>query len=116
MAKAVAAKQEIEELRDKLRHHEYRYYVLDDPELSDAAYDGLMNRLKELEAANPTLVTPDSPSVRVGGTPREGFQTVQPRAADAEPRQCVFVRRIARFRPPGAAGQRPRKDRIRRGT
>src|SRR6266403_2456100 len=82
MAKAVAAKheitrQEIEALRDKLRHHEYLYHVLDDPELSDAAYDGLMNRLKELEAANPKLITPDSPSARVGGTPRAGFQTVR---------------------------------------
>jgi DNA ligase (NAD+) len=77
MAKAAAAKQEIEALRDKIRHHDYRYYVLDDPELSDAAYDKLMNRLKELEQANPKLVTPDSPSARVGGTPRAGFQTVR---------------------------------------
>jgi DNA ligase (NAD+) len=82
MAKAVAAKQEIarqeiEALRDKLRHHEYLYYVLDQPEISDAAYDRLMKRLEELESAHPELVTADSPSVRVGGTPREGFQTVQ---------------------------------------
>ncbi len=77
MAKAVVAKHEIEELRDKLRHHEYLYYVLDQPEISDAAYDRLMKRLDELEATHPELITPDSPSVRVGGTPREGFQTVQ---------------------------------------
>jgi DNA ligase (NAD+) len=77
MAKAVAAKHEIEELRDKLLHHEYLYYVLDQPEISDAAYDRLMKRLEELEAAHPALITPDSPTVRVGGTPREGFQTVQ---------------------------------------
>src|SRR5260370_3444479 len=77
MAKAVAAKHEIEELRDKLRHHEYLYYVLDQPEISDAAYDRLMKRLEELETAHPGLITPDSPSVRVGGTPREGFQTGQ---------------------------------------
>src|SRR5690349_17019898 len=77
MAKAVAAKHEIEELRDKLRHHEYLYHVLDQPEISDAAYDRFMNRLKELEAAHPDLITPDSPTVRVGATPREGFQTVQ---------------------------------------
>jgi DNA ligase (NAD+) len=77
MPKAVPAKQEIEQLRDKIRHHDYRYYVLDDPELTDAAYDRLMNRLKELEAANPKLITPDSPSARVGGTPRAGFQTVR---------------------------------------
>jgi DNA ligase (NAD+) len=77
MAKAAAAKQEIEQLRDKIRHHDYKYYVLDDPELSDAAYDRLMNRLKELEAVNPKLITPDSPTARVGGIPRAGFQTVQ---------------------------------------
>jgi DNA ligase (NAD+) len=79
MAKAAPAsiKKEIERLREKLRHHEYRYYVLDDPEISDAAYDKLMQRLQALEAAHPDLVTPDSPTVRVGGTPREGFQTVQ---------------------------------------
>ncbi|MBV8513980.1 MAG: NAD-dependent DNA ligase LigA [Acidobacteria bacterium] len=77
MPKAVPAKQEIEHLRDKIRHHDYRYYVLDDPELTDAAYDRLMNRLKELEAANPKLITPDSPTARVGGTPRAGFQTVR---------------------------------------
>jgi len=77
MAKAVAAKHETEELRDKLRHHEYLYYVLDQPEISDASYDRLMKRLEELETAHPELITPDSPSVRVGGAPREGFQTVQ---------------------------------------
>jgi len=79
MAKAAPAsvKKEIEGLREKLRHHEYRYYVLDDPEISDAAYDKLMERLKGLEAAHPELVTPDSPTVRVGGSPRDGFQTVR---------------------------------------
>jgi DNA ligase (NAD+) len=79
MAKAAPAsiKKEIELLREKLRHHEYRYYVLDDPEISDAAYDKLMERLKGLEAAHPELVTPDSPTVRVGGAPRDGFQTVR---------------------------------------
>ena len=79
MAKAAPAsvKKEIEGLREKLRHHEYRYYVLDDPEISDAAYDKLMQKLQALEAAYPELVTPESPTVRVGGTPREGFQTVR---------------------------------------
>src|SRR6201998_1188324 len=79
MAKAAPAsvKKEMEELREKLRYHEYRYYVLDDPEISDAAFDRLMNRLKELESAHPELITPDSPSQRVGGAPREGFQTVR---------------------------------------
>src|SRR3989440_1968173 len=79
MAKAAPAsvKKEIEELREKLRYHEYRYYVLDDPEISDAAYDRMMNRPKELETAHPELVTPDSLTVRVGGAPREGFSTVR---------------------------------------
>ena len=74
---ACAVKNEIEHLREKLRHHEYRYYVVDDPEISDAAYDRLMEKLKELETAHPELITPDSPTVRVGGAPRDGFQTVQ---------------------------------------
>ena len=79
MAKAAPAsiKKEIERLRAKLRHHEYRYYVLDDPEISDAAYDKLMQKLQSLEAAHPELITQDSPTVRVGGAPREGFQTVR---------------------------------------
>ena len=63
----------LEALREKIRHHEYRYYVLDDPELSDADFDKLMNELKQLEAEHPALVTPDSPTQRVGGKPREGF-------------------------------------------
>ena len=79
MAKAAPAnvKKEIEELREKLRYHEYRYYVLDEPEISDAAYDRMMNRLKELEASHPELVTPDSLTVRVGGAPRDGFSKVR---------------------------------------
>ena len=63
----------IEALREKIRHHEYRYYVLDDPEISDAGFDALMNELKRLEAEHPQLITPDSPTQRVGGKPREGF-------------------------------------------
>jgi DNA ligase (NAD+) len=63
----------IEALREKIRHHEYRYYVLDDPEISDADFDKLLNELKRLEAENPKLITPDSPTQRVGGKPREGF-------------------------------------------
>src|SRR5216683_1032623 len=63
----------IEALREKIRHHEYRYYVLDAPEISDADFDKLMNELKRLEAEHPQLITPDSPTQRVGGKPREGF-------------------------------------------
>ena len=66
----------IEALREKIRHHEYRYYVLDDPEITDAEFDVLMNQLKELEKAHPELITPDSPTQRVGGKPREGFVKV----------------------------------------
>jgi DNA ligase (NAD+) len=69
-------KKETADLREKIAHHEYLYYVVDDPEISDVAFDRLMNRLKELEAAYPELITPDSPTIRVGGTPRAGFQTV----------------------------------------
>jgi DNA ligase (NAD+) len=71
------AAKEIAELRDEIRHHEYLYHVLDDPKISDAAFDRLMERLKKLEAAHPDLLTPDSPTQRVGGTPREGFQNVR---------------------------------------
>src|SRR5258706_16044133 len=67
---------EIDRLRDKIRHHEYRYYVLDDPEISDAEFDRLMNELKKLEAEHSELITPDSPTQRVGGKPREGFVKV----------------------------------------
>ncbi|MFZ1131372.1 MAG: NAD-dependent DNA ligase LigA [Terriglobales bacterium] len=63
----------IEGLREKIRHHEYRYYVLDDPEISDADFDKLMNELKRMEAEHPEVVTPDSPTQRVGGKAREGF-------------------------------------------
>jgi len=79
MPKAAPAnvKKEVEQLREKLRHHEYQYYVLDEPEISDAAYDGLMKKLQQLEGEHPELLTSDSPTVRVGGKPRDGFQTVR---------------------------------------
>ena len=69
--------EEIDDLREKLHHHEYLYHVLDQPEISDAEYDRMMRRLKELEAAHPDLVTPDSPTQRVGGKAREGFVKVR---------------------------------------
>jgi DNA ligase (NAD+) len=70
---SAALNKKIESLRDKIRHHEYRYYVLDDPEISDAEFDKLMNELKALEKEHPERITPDSPTQRVGGKPREGF-------------------------------------------
>src|SRR6202789_2811905 len=73
MAPALTPDQQLQELRDELRHHEHLYYVLDAPELTDAQYDALMNRLKKIEQEHPDLITPDSPSQRVGGKPREGF-------------------------------------------
>src|SRR5579863_4466039 len=65
--------QKIEALREQIRHHEYRYFVLDDPEITDAQFDQLMNELQKIEIEHPDLITPDSPTQRVGGKPREGF-------------------------------------------
>src|SRR5215203_4959360 len=67
---------QIEQLRETLRRHEYLYYVADAPEITDAEYDKLMRELQALEQAHPELVTPDSPTQRVGGAPREGFVKV----------------------------------------
>ena len=68
---------QVEELRQQIRRHEHRYYVLDEPEISDAEFDALLNQLKQLEAQHPELVTSDSPTQRVGGQPREGFVKVR---------------------------------------
>jgi len=67
----------IEKLRDEIRYHEYRYYVLNDPEISDAKFDELMRQLQELEQQHPELITPDSPTQRVGGKPAEEFAKVR---------------------------------------
>jgi DNA ligase (NAD+) len=64
---------QIDALRAKIRHHEHLYYVLDAPEISDAEYDLLMRELQALEKQHPELITPDSPTQRVGGKPKEGF-------------------------------------------
>jgi DNA ligase (NAD+) len=66
----------IDALREQIRHHEYRYFVLDDPEISDYNFDQLVEQLKKFERENPELVTPDSPTQRVGGKPREGVVKV----------------------------------------
>jgi DNA ligase (NAD+) len=73
MATALTPDQQLQDLREQLRHHEHLYYVLDAPVLTDSQYDALMNRLKKIEQEHPDLITPDSPSQRVGGKPREGF-------------------------------------------
>src|SRR5262249_4447459 len=75
-AKDKGIEQKVDKLRDVIRHHEHLYYVLDAPELPDVDFDRLMQELKKLEAAHPDLITPDSPTQRVGGKPREGFTKV----------------------------------------
>ena len=71
------AANKIEALREKIRHHEYQYFVLDNPEISDQEFDKLTKQLKDLEAEHPELITSDSPTQRVGGKPREGFVKVR---------------------------------------
>ena len=72
MAKQTVSSQ-IEDLREQIREHEYKYYVLDQPTISDYEFDQLLRRLKELEAKHPELITPDSPTQRVGGEPAKEF-------------------------------------------
>jgi len=95
-----------EELRSLLHHHSYCYYILDRPEISDAEYDRLFNELKDLEAAHPELVTPDSPTQRVGGAVAEGFPSVQHRVpmlsldnAYTADEICEFEARLQRALP-----------------
>ena len=73
------AARRIEALRKRIRHYDYAYYVLDNPEISDAEYDQLFNELKALEARFPDLITPDSPTQRVGGQPLDAFAKVRHR-------------------------------------
>jgi DNA ligase (NAD+) len=70
-------KRRVEELREVINHHNYRYYVLDSPEISDAEYDELMKELRQLEAEHPELVTPDSPTQRIGAPPVEAFGVIE---------------------------------------
>ena len=73
VAKDKSVERKIDSLREEIRHHEHLYYVLDAPEIPDADFDRLMQELKRLEAAHPELITPDSPTQRVGGKPRGGL-------------------------------------------
>jgi len=75
------AKKQVERLRGRLRGHDYLYYVLNKPEISDQQYDRLFAQLKALEDAHPELVTPDSPTQRVSERPIEGFASVRHSAA-----------------------------------
>ena len=71
------ARQEIERLSERLHHHNYRYYALDDPEITDQEYDRLMRQLQDLEAQFPRLKSPDSPTQRVGTAPVSEFEEVE---------------------------------------
>ena len=73
---ATAAAGRVEALRASIRDADYRYYVLDAPDVSDAEYDAWMRELAELEAAHPELASPDSPTQRVGGAPSDAFEAV----------------------------------------
>ena len=79
MAVPEKVRKQVEKLREELRRHEHLYYVLDQPSISDAEYDALMRQLSDLEKAHPELLTPESPTQRVGGAPREGFVKVPTR-------------------------------------
>ena len=72
----MSVQEDIAKLRQKIQRNEYLYYVADTPEISDQEYDALVQKLKELETAHPELITPDSPTQRVGGAPLEKFETV----------------------------------------
>ncbi|MBI2202588.1 MAG: NAD-dependent DNA ligase LigA [Candidatus Rokubacteria bacterium] len=100
------AQQRIAELREAIHHHDYLYYVEARPEVSDAEYDALMRELRSLETAHPELVTPDSPTLRVGGTPTALFKPVEHRTpmlsldnAMTEDDLREFATRLARFLP-----------------
>ncbi len=89
--RAVSAARRIAALRDEIRRHDHLYYELDRPQISDDAYDALYQELRQLEAQHPALVTPDSPTQRVAGAPREGFVT----AAHAAPMLSLEATRDA---------------------
>lgn len=98
------AAKRIRELREQVEHHNYRYYVLDDPEVSDARYDQLLVELKRLESEHPDLVTVDSPTQRVGAQPVREFGEIVHAVpmlsldnAFADQDVIDFVARIRRF-------------------
>jgi len=104
----MGVEERIEELRKEIRYHNYRYHVLDSPVVSDAEYDGLMQELRELEAAHPELVTPDSPTQRVGAEPLDRFEKVRhPRPmlsltdAFEEEELWAWLERISKLLPEG---------------
>ena len=95
---APEAEKRIAALRDEIRRHERLYYVLERPEITDQEYDALERELRELEAAHPELVTPDSPTQRVGENAVRGVPDLRAPRADAEPRQHLHRGGAARVR------------------
>jgi DNA ligase (NAD+) len=87
----------IQALREAIEHHNYRYYVLDDPEVSDAEYDRLFRELQQLEQAHPELVTPDSPTQRVGGAPLAEFASVHHATPMLSLNNCFSDEELADF-------------------
>jgi len=75
------SKKQIKKLRDEINHHNYKYYVENNPVISDYEYDMLLKKLEALEAEFPGLITPDSPTQRIGGEPLKGFKTVEHKIA-----------------------------------
>ena len=76
MSERDTAVSELQRLREEIAAHDYRYHVLDDPQVPDSEYDRLMRELRKLESAWPELISPDSPSQRVGGQPLTGFAEI----------------------------------------
>jgi DNA ligase (NAD+) len=108
--KTAQVRLEIERLREAIAHHDYRYYVCDDPEIADQEYDALLVRLKKLEAAHPDLITPDSPTQRVGGQPVPEFETVRHRRKMFSLDNAFSVEEIQEWRgrvAKGLAGKEP---------
>ena len=93
-------------MRAELRRHEHLYYVMDAPEICDAEFDKLMNELKKMEAEHPELLTPDSPSQRVGGKPAEGFKKVRHSRPMLSLDNAYSRRGIARLGSAGAGARR----------
>jgi DNA ligase (NAD+) len=91
------AAERVARLRGQIAHHDHRYYVLDDPEISDADYDKLMAELLQLEAEFPSLATPDSPTRRVAGSPAERFRTVEHRQPMLSLANCFDEAGLAEF-------------------
>src|SRR5512139_4013983 len=87
----------IEELRAAIEHHNYRYYVLDSPEISDAAYDRLLRELERLEAEHPELASPDSPTRRVGAPPAAAFAPVRHRLPMLSLQNAFTAEELAEF-------------------